>query len=158
MKRSRRTSHSQTLNAVEKNWRNHMKRLLVLLLASTVLAAFGIGAVHSQGGGQNNSGGQAKFRRIPPDRRIANQYIVVLNNSVGDVETEAVRLSRDYSGDRGNGHTYHRALKGFSARMSEQQATRLAADPRVAFVEEDSVVSISTTQTGATWGIDRIDQ
>jgi len=43
-------------------------------------------------------------------------------------------------------------------RMSEESATRLASDPSVAFVEEDSEVSISATQTGATWGIDRIDQ
>jgi len=63
-----------------------MKRLLVLLLATTVLAAFGIGAVHSQGGGQNSGGVQGKFRRTHPDKRIASQYIVVLNNSVGDVE------------------------------------------------------------------------
>jgi len=42
--------------------------------------------------------------------------------------------------------------------MSEQQATRLANDPRVDYVEEDGVVSIVTTQTGATWGLDRIDQ
>jgi subtilisin family serine protease len=36
---------------------------------------------------------------------------------------------------------------------------RLADDPRVAFVEEDGVVvSLGATQTGATWGLDRIDQ
>ena len=42
--------------------------------------------------------------------------------------------------------------------MSEQQAARLANDPRVDYVEEDGVVSLGTTQTGATWGLDRIDQ
>ncbi len=30
--------------------------------------------------------------------------------------------------------------------------------PRVKYVEKDGVVTASTTQTGATWGIDRIDQ
>lgn len=35
---------------------------------------------------------------------------------------------------------------------------RLANDPGVAFVEEDSEVNASATQTGATWGLDRIDQ
>ena len=34
----------------------------------------------------------------------------------------------------------------------------LSADARVAYVERDSTVHASTTQTGATWGIDRIDQ
>ena len=35
---------------------------------------------------------------------------------------------------------------------------RLLADPNVAYVEEDGIVSINATQTGATWGIDRVDQ
>jgi subtilisin family serine protease len=34
----------------------------------------------------------------------------------------------------------------------------LSADSRVAYVERDSIVRASTTQTGATWGLDRIDQ
>ena len=92
------------------------------------------------------------------DKRIANQYIVVLKDDVADVEGEAIRLSRDFGGDRNGGHTYQRAIKGFSVRMPEQQAARLADDPRVAFVEEDGVVSLGQTQTGATWGLDRIDQ
>jgi subtilisin family serine protease len=35
---------------------------------------------------------------------------------------------------------------------------RIAADPRVAYVEADGVMKADTTQSGATWGIDRIDQ
>ncbi len=42
--------------------------------------------------------------------------------------------------------------------MSEAQARALSADPRVKFVEENGVVRANTTQTGATWGLDRIDQ
>ena len=99
-----------------------------------------------------------KFRRMRADKRITNQYIVVLKDNVADVESEALRLARDFGGDRNGGHTYRSALKGFSVRMPEEQAAKLAQDPRVAFVEEDGVVSIVTTQTGATWGIDRIDQ
>jgi hypothetical protein len=130
-----------------------MKKILVLFfvlaLSVTVIV---LTAVH----GQEEAGN--KFRRTRADRRIADQYIVVLKDNVADVDLEASRLSQSFFGDRGNGHTYRRALKGFSVRMSEQQANRLAADSRVAFVEEDSTVSISTTQTGATWGLDRIDQ
>src|SRR3989449_3571580 len=103
--------------------------------------------------GQNGN----KFRRARADKRINGQYIVVLNNNT-DPDTEAVRLSHDFGGDRGGGQTFRRALKGFSVRMSEEVAIRLADDPHVAFVEEDSEVSISATQTGATWGLDRIDQ
>ena len=132
-----------------------MKKTLVLfVLVAISVAAVVLTAAH----GQNSNGNSGKFRRMRADKRIANQYIVVLKDDVADVEEEAVRLARDFGGDRSGGHTYNRALKGFSVRMSEQQATRLADDPRVAFVEEDGVVGLVTTQTGATWGLDRIDQ
>jgi subtilisin family serine protease len=132
-----------------------MKKTLVLFaLIAVSVAVVALTVVH----GQNSNGGSSKFRRLRADKRIANQYIVVLKDDVADVDGEAVRLSRDFGGDRNGGHTYHRAIKGFSVRMSEQQAARLADDPRVAFVEEDGVVNMVTTQTGATWGLDRIDQ
>ena len=130
-----------------------MKKILVLFsLLVLCVVVIVLTAVHGQEDSSN------KFRRTVVDRRIPGQYIVVLKNNIADVDLEASRLAQNYFGDRANGHTYRRALKGFSVRMSEQQANRLAADSRVAFVEEDSTVSISTTQTGATWGIDRIDQ
>ena len=100
--------------------------------------------------------GEGKFRRTQPDRRIRDNYIVVLQNNIADVDLESARLAQTYFGERG--HVYRRALKGFSVRMNERQASRLAADSRVAYVEEDSEVNLSTTQTGATWGLDRIDQ
>src|SRR4029079_6599340 len=132
-----------------------MKKTLALFaLVALSVAAVVLTAVH----GQNNNNGQGKFRRQLPEKRIANQYIVVLNEDVSAVDAEALRLARDFGGDRNEGHTYHQAIKGFSVRMSEQQATKLANDQRVDYVEEDGVVSIVTTQTGATWGLDRIDQ
>ena len=132
-----------------------MKKTLVLFaLVAMSVAVVVLTTVH----GQNPNSNSSKFRRVREDKRIPNQYIVVLKDDVDDVETEAIRLARDFGGDRNGGHTYHRALKGFSVRMPEQQAARLANDPRVEFVEEDGVVSLGTTQTGATWGLDRIDQ
>src|SRR5690348_13657522 len=130
------------------------KTLLLFALLAICVSVVVLTTVHGQAPNSN----AAKFRRTSPDKRIPNQYIVVLKNDVDDVEGEALRLSRDFGGDRGNGFTYHRAIKGFSVRMPEAQAAKLANDPRVAFVEEDSVVNMITTQTGATWGLDRIDQ
>ncbi|HWF88377.1 MAG TPA: S8 family peptidase [Pyrinomonadaceae bacterium] len=126
------------------------KTLAVFAFVAISAAALVFTAVHGQNG--------QKFRRVRADKKIANQYIVVLKDDVGDVEAEALRLARDFGGDRSNGHTYDRAIKGFSVRMNEQKALRMADDPRVAFVEEDGIVTIDTTQTGATWGLDRIDQ
>ena len=132
-----------------------MKKTLVLFaVVALSVAVVVLTTVH----GQNPNSNSSKFRRARAEKRIPNQYIVVLKDDVADVETEAINLARDFDGDRNGGHTYFRALKGFSVRMSEQQALRLANDPRVEFVEEDGVVSLGTTQTGATWGLDRIDQ
>src|SRR5687767_15301835 len=130
------------------------KTLALFVLMALSVAAVVLTAVH----GQNANSNSSKFRRLRADKRIDNQYIVVLKDVVVDVEGEATRLSRAFGGDRNDAHTYHRAIKGFSVRMPEQQALRLADDPRVAFVEEDGVVSLGAVQTGATWGLDRIDQ
>src|SRR6202008_1113378 len=114
-----------------------MKKTLALFALVAISVAV---VVFTAAQGQNNNG-LGKFRRQRAEKRIANQYIVVLKDDVTDVDTEALRLSRDFGGDRNNGHTYHKAIKGFSVKMSEQQATRLANDPRVDYVEEDGTVS-----------------
>lgn len=54
-------------------------------------------------------------------------------------------------------HSYT-ALGGFSASLTPAQLRQLQADPDVAYVEQDSVVTVDATQSNATWGLDRIDQ
>ncbi len=103
---------------------------------------------------------QAKSAVRAADRPIANRYIVVLRRDVQqddvDVDAEADLISR-----RHNAQVHARwrhALKGFVATMSREQAQALARDPGVELVEEDGIVSIDATQTGATWGLDRVDE
>ncbi|HEX6353959.1 MAG TPA: S8 family serine peptidase [Actinophytocola sp.] len=57
-------------------------------------------------------------------------------------------------------HKYSAVLNGgFAASMSEQQAKELAADPDVAFVQQNQTLSITTDQPNPpSWGLDRIDQ
>src|SRR3989344_4431977 len=74
------------------------------------------------------------------DNRIPGQYIVVLNDSVTDVDRAEEELTRQARGERLL--SYRHALRGFSARLSPEAALELANDPRVAFVSEDRVVSI----------------
>jgi subtilisin family serine protease len=98
-------------------------------------------------------------------RAIPGHYVVVFNEdaegrtALGD---HAGVLSRAQEVTRGTNalpeFVYSAAIRGFSARMSEAEAIALSRDPRVAFVEEDSIVEALVTQTGATWGLDRIDQ
>jgi len=55
-------------------------------------------------------------------------------------------------------HVYTAAVNGFAATLTRGQLNALQHDPRVAFIEQDAAVHALTTQTGAPWGLDRIDQ
>ena len=87
---------------------------------------------------------------------IAGSYIVVFRNDVQDVEGEALKIAVKHGGKVK--YTYKAALKGAAIELSDAQVAALRAEPGIAYVEQDQTMSISTTQTGATWGIDRIDQ
>ena len=85
----------------------------------------------------------------------AQSYIVVLNSgsNAGAVAAEhASSLGLDV------GFVYRHALKGYSALVPADALDDLRADSRVAYVERDAIVHATTTQTNATWGLDRIDQ
>jgi subtilisin family serine protease len=86
-------------------------------------------------------------------------YIVVFQDSVADpaaVATQQADLGLEV------GHVYSHALKGYStvvpAGAVDGVLQSLTGDARVALVEPDGIVRADTTQTGATWGLDRIDQ
>ncbi|MEV7562847.1 S8 family serine peptidase [Streptomyces sp. NPDC089795] len=50
------------------------------------------------------------------------------------------------------------ALRGYASEMTAAQARRVAADPAVAYVQQDGLHAVSSTQTDPPWGLDRIDQ
>ena len=111
--------------------------------------------------------GDGSIRIADGAAAIPDRYIVVLNDDAASspdlpsasgltVAIVAVDMAARYNGTVF--FVYESALKGFAIQMTERAAQRLSADKRVAFVEQDSEVSINATQTGATWGIDRVDQ
>ena len=113
--------------------------ILVLLFASTTWA------------------GEPDDKVRKNSRKIPDQYIVVFNDKVvDDVEAAVADLTFLHNGQKL--HVYTKALKGFSIKLNEKRARELANDPRVAYVEEDGEVTATVTQTGATWGLDRVDQ
>ncbi|NOT87921.1 MAG: S8 family peptidase [Lysobacter sp.] len=97
---------------------------------------------------------------------VDGQYIVVLKDAAATLAGESNRAARvaAVASDiatthRANLiHSYDRVLRGFTVKADDAALARLLADPRVAYVEEDGYVSINATQTGATWGLDRVDQ
>jgi len=87
---------------------------------------------------------------------IAGQYIVVFKDDVADPHGKAKEKTLKANGKLK--YSYGAALKGFAAELNDDAVAALRADPDVAYIEEDGVVTIVTTQSGATWGLDRIDQ
>jgi subtilisin family serine protease len=53
---------------------------------------------------------------------------------------------------------YTAALNGFAATLNAGQLNALQQNPNVESIEQDQEAQASTTQSSATWGIDRIDQ
>ncbi|WP_293374425.1 S8 family peptidase [Nevskia sp.] len=131
-----------------------MKSLSLVTIAAAMLAA-GPSAV-------------AAAPRAPVSNAIASQYIVVLDRKAmaGTVQRDGLRNTVQNLLTRVGGAEvmaeYSHALLGFAARMSRTQAEALAKQPGVAFIEQDQVMSTTqtptTTQTGATWGLDRVDE
>ncbi|HYO64340.1 MAG TPA: S8 family peptidase [Pyrinomonadaceae bacterium] len=131
-----------------------MKKLLVLLTA-VVLAAAAFTT--------DRASGQSEKKFHTKQKKVPNQYIVVLNDWAAEpfgensfVPNVAADLAQAHNGKVDK--IFKHALLGFTVRMNEEQAQRLSEDPRVKYVEEDGVVSANVTQTGAPWGLDRIDQ
>jgi len=85
----------------------------------------------------------------PTHTPASGAYIVVLESGA------AGKVAREHGKAHGAdvGHVYRSAVRGYSARMSPTAAARVAADPRVAWVQADGVVS--TTEQSLPTGIDR---
>jgi subtilisin family serine protease len=82
---------------------------------------------------------------------ITDRYIVVLEHAY-DLDKLVARHNTRVK------HRYSVALNGFSAEMTEAEAVALADDPGVRFVEQDTPVYASASQSNPTYGLDRIDQ
>jgi aqualysin 1 len=109
------------------------------------------------------SGQNSKNKFRTKANKVTNSYIVVLEDWAVGFKGEtsaapdiAANLATIYNGKVK--HVYKHAVSGFSIELTEDQALALSQDARVKYVEEDGIIHGDTTQTGATWGLDRIDQ
>ena len=132
-----------------------MKKMAFLIVAALFCAGLFFNAPVS------SQGHKEKVRKNA--NRIENNYIVVLDDSVVGERGEysiagymADDMARSYRGKVK--HVYKHALNGFSVEMSEADAEAMSQDYRVAFVEEDGIMTADATQTNPPWGLDRIDQ
>ncbi|MEV8035611.1 S8 family peptidase [Streptomyces sp. NPDC086182] len=88
---------------------------------------------------------------------VSGSYIVTLKGVTRAPSSAGTGIAEQY-GARIS-HTYGTALNGFAVRVDERRARRLAADPRVASVVQDTRVTFDRVQGNPpSWGLDRIDQ
>jgi subtilisin family serine protease len=87
-------------------------------------------------------------------------YIVTLRPGANlHVASEATsQLSASGAAAVTPSRVYTNALQGYAAPMTAAQAAAVAADPQVASVEPDGIVTVAATEQSAPWGLDRIDQ
>ena len=105
----------------------------------------------------------------PAGTLIPGQYIVVLKDDLvmsASVSAVAAEMAATYGGELF--YTYDAALNGFAITVPLEKSAfavaGLSQDERVELVEQDTIVAIAetdavdATQTGAPWGLDRINQ
>jgi len=92
----------------------------------------------------------APLVQADPALRIADAYIVKVRDGADARAVAAVAgVSPRYE---------YTIINGFAATLNKGQLTALRQNADVEYVEEDQVVKADASQSGATWGLDRIDQ
>jgi subtilisin family serine protease len=97
-----------------------------------------------------------KKNNVPP--ALSDAYIVVFNDDVKETEVDAE--SDRVCGESGSkkGKSFKHAVKGFTSHLSPAAVEKMRRDPRVKYIEQDQIATMSATQFTAPWGLDRIDQ
>ena len=131
-------------------------------VAATSLAVAGAVALASSGQAAETSDQDqpavknTSIRGAKSATAIPGSYIVVLNKQAdrAAIRSNVSGLASSYGVKART--TFGSALQGFSAKMTEAQASKLAKDDRVAYVQQNQ--QIRMTQDNPTWGLDRVDQ
>lgn len=118
-----------------------------------------------------------------PGKAIEGQYIVILKDqyvgqqamkfagkSLNEISNQALRsnykkrvvdeITLEVKSRTGAYvmRKYHNVISGMVMKLNNTEVQELLMDSRIAYVEQDQLVSINALQNNATWGLDRIDQ
>ncbi len=135
-----------------------MKRLFAVMVSALALAAC------SDASNPPSSPAAPRQMQAPlaavyskGDAAIPGDYIVVFKEggAAGSLTRGGAMVANFVGTPK---FSYDAVLKGFAATLTPAALEKLRADPNVDYIEEDAIIEVSTTQSGATWGIDRIDQ
>ena len=136
--------------------RVHLTAAAVLAAGALVPAAAATAAPDTTARASTASTAEAALAPLlSAERAIGSRYIVMLEDGTQAPAAEA-RAAVD--GDAADVTHVFRDLGGYTATLTDTQLAEVRQDPDVAFVQEDSRVSIQATQSNPTWGLDRTDQ
>ena len=149
--------HSATLRPVAtRAARTSFLRVIGLTLAIATWACSTNDAATSPMRSANRSMRDAADSASTHAELIPGQYIITFADSVQDVPGLAKRIAAQY------GHEpmfiYESAIKGFAAQLPDQAVEALQHNPQIARIEQDALLKVTDTETGADWGLDRLDQ
>ena len=140
--------------------RTRLRRIRRLAVGAAV-AALAVSAAAPAAAGPP----EGSIRAVEPSTLINDSYIVVFKDSA--VTRDRVARKSGELASRFGGrvsHTYGDALRGFAVELPAAAARRLAADPSVEYVQQNSILTASTNGSpgiqspASSWGLDRIDQ
>jgi subtilisin family serine protease len=129
----------------------------VLLLAILVAAgSFGCGSALAPVDCAVGLTGVSGMVSVPGG--AADRYIVVMAPGQTLAPTDLTSMATSFGVT--DIQLFQTSMNGFAGTMSTTTAQSVAADPRVAFVQQDGVKRVDplTAQPDAPWGLDRIDQ
>ncbi len=99
---------------------------------------------------------------VEVDDPIPGRYIVVFKPHPAITRAALTTAAQAFGmhGDISDVEVFDAALQGFACSAAVAKAEEMAADPRVAFVQQEGRKQIDPrpSQEDATWGLDRIDQ
>ncbi|MFB7784332.1 S8 family peptidase [Streptomyces vinaceus] len=130
-------------------------------LGATAVAALALGAAAALPASAADAGPQGVIENAGAPGAVAESYIVTLKDSAARSTADSGKaVARRYGATIGR--TYSAALNGYSVKVSEAQARKLAADPAVKSVVQNRTFTVDGAQgtqpSPPSWGLDRIDQ
>ena len=133
---------------MEQSRRRAVTRLVVLGTAAA--AAVGIGVIVTAPAGA----AEGNILGANSPTAVEGSYIVKFKNGA---TAKASTVAAEYGGTVSR--TFSAAMHGFSAKMGQDEAKRLAADPAVEFVQQNQTMKLVADQPNPpSWGQDRVDQ
>jgi len=115
-----------------------MPKLVRVSLALSLTFAVAVAAINSAAAAPTNP------------RQVPGQYIITYKDNVADVEGVTGRLAAQHG--LGVSHTYKWAIKGFAATVPAARLAALQADPNIAAITPDEIVSLPVTAMAKSGG------